>query len=518
MSSPVPAGQDGTYLSRRPRPRSSRSERALERLPVQCQLASTDQIDWSTSEVRAFPLLSGTDWESWYPPDKLLGVRVERTKLVETVGQKRTPKSVQELDALSSWALRWLYDLLPPPSPFEARINNWAREREQAKRILAQRDREKPAARTQALGASSTYLLDWEPLPSAVARLMAVGVKEDQAKLTLCQMIVDRRVAVRLTVAKGTSDIAGMFVGPNIKLPIHLKPNNLDWEKSRPLKPWSIGPYLLQRFSWKSRPVALIEVRTCDIIDWTENLLGQASAPMPSYGGGDRHRYQQAKQWRAERIKRFNESQRSKREWINFAEIAEWCSELGGSVVPDESARASAYEKLHRDLLDGDFEMKGRTHVLYLHPSTAMARMTRGRMLDLIEAYPPASIQSEYLDHCWLPRNSFGRWLAKHHLPNSPPRFEPKPSMSAPVSTRTAGQARKGPTPGAVDRFGESDRALFPEIERIMRESHKSVHAAALEVASAGKVQGGGTPESLAKRLAKRFRRERLGLLLAETR
>jgi hypothetical protein len=90
--------------------------------------------------------------------------------------------------------------------------------------------------------------------------------------------------------------------------------------------------------------------------------------------------------------------------------------------------------------------------------------------------------------------------------------------MSAPVSTRTAGQARKGPTPGAVDRFGESDRALFPEIERIMRESHKSVHAAALEVASAGKVQGGGTPESLAKRLAKRFRRERLGLLLAETR
>ena len=53
------------------------------------------------------------------------------------------------------------------------------------------------------------------------------------------------------------------------------------------------------------------------------------------------------------------------------------------------------------------------------------------------------------------------------------------------------------------------DRALFPEIECIMRDGHKSVHAAALELASAGKVQGSGTPESRAKRLAMRFGNER---------
>ena len=69
--------------------------------------------------------------------------------------------------------------------------------------------------------------------------------------------------------------------------------------------------------------------------------------------------------------------------------------------------------------------------------------------------------------------------------------------------------SRKGPAPGTLDRFGKSDRALFPEIERIMSEHHKSIHAAALELARDKKVDGVGTPESRAKRLAQRFLQER---------
>jgi hypothetical protein len=70
-----------------------------------------------------------------------------------------------------------------------------------------------------------------------------------------------------------------------------------------------------------------------------------------------------------------------------------------------------------------------------------------------------------------------------------------------------AEQPRRGPKPGTVDRFGESDQALFPEMERIMREDHKSVHAAALELAS--RIEGAGTEASRAKRLASRYRRAR---------
>ena len=96
--------------------------------------------------------------------------------------------------------------------------------------------------------------------------------------------------------------------------------------------------------------------------------------------------------------------------------------------MPNESARASAYEKLQRDLLEGDFEENGRSRVLYLHPWTVKAKMTRQWMENMIETHPRATIPRQYFDHCWLPRNLFQRRLAKHHLPASPRRFQPQKS------------------------------------------------------------------------------------------
>jgi hypothetical protein len=82
---------------------------------------------------------------------------------------------------------------------------------------------------------------------------------------------------------------------------------------------------------------------------------------------------------------------------------------------------------------------------------------------------------------------------------------------------------RRGPEPGTVDRFGDSDRALFSELEALMA-GEMSRSAAALQLADQGKVAGTGTPESRAKRLADRYRRERgsganrIGQKLAPTR
>ncbi len=61
---------------------------------------------------------------------------------------------------------------------------------------------------------------------------------------------------------------------------------------------------------------------------------------------------------------------------------------------------------------------------------------------------------------------------------------------------------RRGPK---AARFGQADRNLFPEIERIMRERHVSPTEAALELVHLGKVAGGGTALSRTKRLANRF-------------
>jgi hypothetical protein len=64
---------------------------------------------------------------------------------------------------------------------------------------------------------------------------------------------------------------------------------------------------------------------------------------------------------------------------------------------------------------------------------------------------------------------------------------------------------RKGPAPGTVDRYGTSDRALYPRLERLMRRQKMSVTAAARQLADDGKVAGVGTPESRARRLARSY-------------
>lgn len=67
---------------------------------------------------------------------------------------------------------------------------------------------------------------------------------------------------------------------------------------------------------------------------------------------------------------------------------------------------------------------------------------------------------------------------------------------------------KRGPARDEVDRYGKKDRALFSEIDRRI-EDGMSVHAATLELARQNKVDGTGTPESRAKRLAKRYRAEK---------
>ena len=75
---------------------------------------------------------------------------------------------------------------------------------------------------------------------------------------------------------------------------------------------------------------------------------------------------------------------------------------------------------------------------------------------------------------------------------------------------------RKGPAPGKLDRFRESDRALYPDLERIMREQHISLTAAARQLADDSRVDGVGRSESRARRLARRYSDDSLKAPLAD--
>ena len=147
-----------------------------------------------------------------------------------------------------------------------------------------------------------------------------------------------------------------------------------------------------------------------------------------------------AAQWDEERIRRFEEEQRRKREWISFVEIAEWYSGLEVPTNPKKAAAAAeqAYRMLQTDLLAGLFEERGRSRVLFRFPGVDFThgKMTRQRLQDAIDNDPDGEHVRLLLSHCWLPRDLFERWCARHHLPKSPARFQPQESH--PVLAATA--------------------------------------------------------------------------------
>jgi hypothetical protein len=169
----------------------------------------------------------------------------------------------------------------------------------------------------------------------------------------------------------------------------------------------------------------------------------------------ERVRLYSIRRWRTARIERFTKIQRDKREWINLAEIAECCSEESG-VVPNEVARETAYEKFLADLLERDFEENGVSQIMYLHPYTSKTRMTREWLIGLLEFKDAdrATIISQYLAHCWMPRVFLERWLAKHRMEPRPQRFEPTEGKHV-----TQSSGKSGPPPPPATRQPQQERA-----------------------------------------------------------
>jgi hypothetical protein len=178
----------------------------------------------------------------------------------------------------------------------------------------------------------------------------------------------------------------------------------------------------------------------------------------------DGKRTKQARQWRLARMERFAQIQLRKREWLNFEEIAEMCSELDRSGVPNEAAREYALRNLERALDNGDFEENGRSRVLYLHPSTLRTRMTCEWYQDAKQYdYDGHRGRSQYLPWCWCSRGAYERFASKHNLPISPPRFRPEHTVTAVVVQHTASE--KLPR-GIAKRRRPAEERIRRELEK----------------------------------------------------
>jgi hypothetical protein len=135
------------------------------------------------------------------------------------------------------------------------------------------------------------YVRVWESLGDTLKRVISSGLSRKEAKTDLCHAIADRKIGIRLTVAfetdaftayrqmvtkaqglgsypKHPADAAEYFEGANVKVPSMLKPNDFDWQKSRPRKPWPIRPRGGRRGEWKWCLPSLIELRTAEVLSW----------------------------------------------------------------------------------------------------------------------------------------------------------------------------------------------------------------------------------------------------------
>jgi len=114
------------------------------------------------------------------------------------------------------------------------------------------------------------YVPDWESLPDALKRVIATDMSEEEAKRDLCRAVADGKIDVRVTIASSHRGRGGqVFSDGNVRVPPHLDPKELDWVHSCPLKPWLIGPRLVEHYlwpgGWNEFPIELIEVATADV-------------------------------------------------------------------------------------------------------------------------------------------------------------------------------------------------------------------------------------------------------------
>jgi hypothetical protein len=108
---------------------------------------------------------------------------------------------------------------------------------------------------------------DWEPLWDALQRVIKAGMPEDVGKDKICRAITSGAISVRAIVI--ATELPGRVFGSgNVFVPDQLSPNLFDWEQSRPLEPWSIGPGLGDHH-WRVRrkywPIDVLEVSRPDV-------------------------------------------------------------------------------------------------------------------------------------------------------------------------------------------------------------------------------------------------------------
>ena len=89
-----------------------------------------------------------------------------------------------------------------------------------------------------------SYVRAWQRLSEAITSIMAdAGGSREEAQTDICQAIADRTVKIQGKLKRHTTRLTTskkVFEGKDFLIPEKIKPADLDWESSRPLKSWSV--------------------------------------------------------------------------------------------------------------------------------------------------------------------------------------------------------------------------------------------------------------------------------------
>ena len=183
-------------------------------------------------------------------------------------------------------------------------------------------------------------------------------------------------------------------------------------------------------------------------------------------------------------LRDFREVQVRRRDWICFSEIVDWYIEYQSSrpnqIKNETQLRDRGYELLFLNVCNGRFHREGRSRVWFLSPEIGLMRVTpevtmqaqsisRGRS----EEIDHRVLRSGYLDHWWIGRKDFIRWLKEHHLPISPPRFEPQPESLRRSTCGEETRARLALSKLLREQPSIARNAAFDRIKRAQRISKR---------------------------------------------
>jgi hypothetical protein len=88
------------------------------------------------------------------------------------------------------------------------------------------------------------YPPEWERLPAALERAMTTaGLSIEEAKTDICQAIADGTIKIRVKLREHTTKhftSKSVLEGKSVEIPTNIKADDLDWERSRPVKPWYV--------------------------------------------------------------------------------------------------------------------------------------------------------------------------------------------------------------------------------------------------------------------------------------